>query len=115
MVIVILGIIASVSGIFVSEDVMSLTKRNAYTSALNLGRMEMEKVESLPYGDISSLTTSNYLGYPFDVARGVIYIFGNDTSVESLKQVTVEVRNNNSVQNLIRLVTYIAKNVSFGL
>jgi len=115
MVIVILGIIASVSGIFVSEDVMSLTRRNAYTSALNLGRMEIEKVENLLYANIISLTTNNYLGYPFDVVRGVTYVFGNDTSAESLKQVTVEVRNNGSATDLIRLVTYIAKNISFGL
>jgi len=115
MAIVLLGIIATGFGIFISQQAQGVVRSQEYTTALNLGRKEQELVKSLAYANIVSLTTSNYDNYPFDVIRTVSYVFGTDATAESLKKVVISVRVTGTARDLFTSTTYIAKNASFGL
>jgi len=115
MTVVILGVIAAAVGRFAIELAISSSRSKEYTTAMNLARMEMEVVNNLAYANITSLTTNSYDNYPFTVVRTVSYVFGDDLSAESLKQVLVQVRKDGSTDNLATLHTYIAKNTTIGL
>lgn len=113
--IIVVGIIAIPLSITISQQIQSVANSGDYNTALNLARFEIEKVNNLNYTNINSATFSNYQGYPYDVNRIVSYAQGNGTSNESLKQVTVEVNKSGNATVLVRLITYIAKNIGFGL
>lgn len=116
MAIVLLGIIAVTIGLFVSQQLQAVARTQEYTSALDLGRFEMERVANLAFTAIpaGATTTANYQTYPYDLVRTVSYVFGSDATPESLKQVTVEVRKSGSSENLVKIITYIARNLTFG-
>jgi prepilin-type N-terminal cleavage/methylation domain-containing protein len=115
MTIVVVGLIAVPLSLSLTAQVQGMVKSGAYTAALNLARFEMERVNNLAYAGITSASFPNYQGYPYDVNRSVTYAQGNDSSLESLKQVTVNVTPAGSSTVLVSLTVYIAKNVSYGL
>jgi Tfp pilus assembly protein PilV len=112
---VILGIVAvpltlmlyeHVEGVFLSSDQML---------AAQLGRREMERQNNMAYDSLLTASQSNYQGYPFDVDTTVSYVYGNASSVESLKSVQVEVTKHGSSDVLANYITYRVKNVQFGV
>jgi len=113
MAVSILAIVGSAVSVFVINHMVAVTKRNQYSLAMNLARLEMEKVQNLAYASVTTLNTSNYLNYSLYVARTVNVI--PPAGAEELKQVTVEVKKDVSSPSLVTLNTYIVKNVSFGL
>lgn len=113
MTIVVVAIVAIPLSLTMSQQMESTFQSRGYTEALNLARNEMEIVNNLLYTDINDATTNNYLGYPYDVFRTVTFIAGNAGSAESLKQIVVQVRRVGSTTNLVRLVTYLARNVRY--
>ena len=115
MTIVVVGLIAVPLSLSLTAQVQGMVKSGSYTAALNLARFEMERVNNLAYAGITSASFPNYQGYPYNVDRSVTYVQGNDSSAESLKQVTVNVTQPGSSAVLISLTVYIAKNVSHGL
>lgn len=115
MTIVVVGLIAVPLSISLVEQVQGVTQSADYTAALNLARFEMERVNNLAYHSISKDSFSNYQGYAYDIDRSVTYVEGNPGSPESLKQITVDVKKADSTTVLVSLVTYIAKNMSYGL
>lgn len=112
---VILGIVAvpltlmlyeHVEGVFLSSDQML---------AAQLGRREMERQNNMAYDSLLTASQSNYQGYLFDVDTTVSYVYGNASSVESLKSVQVEVTKHGSSDVLANYITYRVKNVQFGV
>jgi prepilin-type N-terminal cleavage/methylation domain-containing protein len=116
MAIVLLGIIAVTIGVFITQQMQAVVWSKQYATALNLARLEMERVYNIPvYNNITSLTTNNYDLYGFDLVRTVSYIFGTDLTAQGLKQVIVEVRLSGSATSLVTIKTYIARGMSIGL
>jgi prepilin-type N-terminal cleavage/methylation domain-containing protein len=115
MTIVVVGLIAVPLSISLTEQVQGVVQSSASTSALNLARFEMEVVNNLAYTNIASASFANYQGYPYDIDRTVAYVQGSAASAESLKSITVSVKKAGSATVLVSLVTYIAKNLSYGL
>lgn len=113
---VVVGIIAIPLSLLVSQHVQSAYRSEDYTLALNLARFEMERADNLNYTTgLLNASFTNYQGYNYDVARTVAYAQGNAASIESLKRVAVDVTKSGNVTILVSLVTYIAKNVRYGI
>ncbi len=112
MTIVVVGLIALPLSLSLTAQVQGTVQSGAYTTAINLARFEMEKVNNLAYANISSASFSNYNGYAYNVTRTVTYAQGTASSTESLKQITVSVTQAGSATVLASLTTYIAKNVT---
>lgn len=117
MTIVAVGIIAVPLSLFVVSSTQSVFKSHDYTVSSNLALLEMEHVNNLSYATLSTGTTNfpSYQGYPYNVARTVVYVFGNDAATESLKRITVTVSSVSPAAVVATLDTYIAKNVTYGL
>jgi len=111
MTIVVVGLIALPLSLSLTAQVQGTVGSGAYTTALNLARFEMEKVNNLAYASISSASFSNYQGYAYNVTRTV----SEQTSgTEGLKTITVSVTKTGSATVLVSLTTYIAKNVTYA-
>jgi prepilin-type N-terminal cleavage/methylation domain-containing protein len=115
MTIVVVSIVAIPLSLLISQHVESAIQSEDYAMAVNLARFEMEKVNNMNYTSIVDASFSNYQGYNYDVTRTVTYAQGNGSSTESLKQIEVTVRKSATGSDMVRLVTYIAKNVNYGI
>jgi prepilin-type N-terminal cleavage/methylation domain-containing protein len=115
MTMVVMGIAAIPLSLLISQHTMSVFQSADYTATLNLARLEMDKVNNMPYAGIANASFSNYQGYDYDLARTVSYAYGSALSAQSLKKITVSLTKHGSAVVLFNLVTYIAKNVSYGL
>jgi len=112
MTIVVVGIIAIPLSLLMYQHVTSVALSEDYTMAINLGRFEIETVKSLDYTNIVN-DSSTYLGY--NVNRTVTYAYGNGSSAESLKEIKVDVIKVGTTTVLVSFVTYVARNVSYGV
>lgn len=115
MTITVTSIIAVPLSLLITQHVESLFESRDRTMAVNLARFEMERVNNLSYANIVSDSFPNYQGYNYDVARTVVFVQGGMFSPESLKQVTVQVSEHGSGTILVNAVTYIARNVVYGI
>ena len=113
MTIVVTAIIAIPLSLTISQQMESTFQSRGFTEALNLARYEMEIVNNLPYTNVNSVTTNNYLGYPYNVVRTVNVIASGGG--EGLKQIIVQVRRAGSATDVVRLVTYYARNVRYPI
>jgi len=94
------------------------------TMALQLGRFELERLDSLnnffasPDLTIGSTVLTNFQGYPYDVTRAVTCQVGDCTSTASssqgVKRITITVTPTGSAVPLAKLITYRTKCVCFG-
>ena len=114
LVIVVLGLTALPLSLLLTEYTEGAALSHDKSLACQLGRMEMEKVRNLGYGEVQSGDFPGYEGYDYDVSRTVTFIFGDAGSPESLKMVLVNVRKSGQPSILSRLVTYRARNVLYG-
>jgi len=117
MTIVIMGIVAVPLSLFIAEQVEDVFYSEGLTEAVNLARCEMEVVSNTAYADLATGTTvlNNYRGYNYNLTKAISYVYGGDATAESLKQVVITVTRSGSAVTLSRIVTYIAKNVTYGL
>lgn len=117
MAIVILGIVAVPLSLLIAEYVEDVFYSQGLTEAANLARYAMEVLNNTAYANISIGTAvlNNYQGYNYDLTETVSYAQGSGASAESLKQIVIVVTRAGSATTLVRLVTYIAKNVAYGL
>ncbi len=97
---------AHLESVFVSED---------EAMAQNLARFEMEKVNNMNYANVTSANFPNYQGYQYDLVRTVSYVQGNGATAESLKKITVDVTKSNGTKVIAGLITYLAKNITYGI
>jgi prepilin-type N-terminal cleavage/methylation domain-containing protein len=115
MTMVVMGVVAVPLSLLLSQHTQSVFQSADYTTALNLARLEMEKVNNTAYASINSASYTNYSGYDYDLTRTFIYAYGTAMSAQSVKKILVSVTKHGSATELFSLVTYIAKNVNFGL
>lgn len=115
MTIVVVGIVAVPLSLFIGRNIESVFYCEDLTIALNLAKFEMEYVNNLIYVNIINASLPNYQGYNYNLTRSVTYVQGGDATAESLKKITVSVTKSGSTSVLVSLVTYIARNVSYGL
>jgi len=117
MTIVVVGIIAVPLSLLLSQHIQGVFDSADYTLANNLARFEMEVVNNLVYTNITSANIYPYQGYDYTVTRTVTYAQGSASTAESLKKVVIDVKKSGSISAtvLTSLVTYIAKNVGYGL
>lgn len=117
MTIVVVGIAAIPLSLLIVEHTRSVFQSEEYAMVVNLARFEMERVNNMPYGNITIGTTvfSNYQGYDYDITRTVSYAQGGAVSTESLKEIRVEVKKGGEAGVLVELITYLTKNINYGL
>jgi len=115
MTIVVVSIIAIPLTLFLGQHVVSVVQSEDYTMTVDLARHEMERVKNLAYANVVSASFSNYQGYNYDVTRTVSFTQGTALTPESLKFVRVDVRKSGSATILFSLVTYLARNVIYGV
>jgi prepilin-type N-terminal cleavage/methylation domain-containing protein len=113
MTIVVVGIISIPLAILVREHLRSTVQSNNYAMAMNLARFEMERVKNMSYASVVAANFTNYQGYNFDVTRTVTFVQGTAVTAESLKRVVVTVTQGGVT--LATLMTYIPRNVTYGL
>ena len=115
MTIIVLGIVAVPLSLLIFQHVQSTFQSQDHTFALNLARLEMEKVNNMAYANVTvgTFNFANYQGYPFDVTRTVTLIA--NTPPEGLKQVKVDVKKNASATILVSFITYLVASVTYGL
>jgi len=114
MTIVIVSIVSVGLALMLSQHIEGAYYSEDLTTALNLARLEMEKVNNMSYANINSANFSNYEGYSYDLTRTMVYQYGSASSTESVKKITVEVKKRGTSEVLISLVTYLTKNISYG-
>ena len=110
--IVIVGMIAIPLSLLLAEMVQSVETAGENNIAVNLARLEMEIVNNLDYDSITSRTTT-FGEYPYDVIRDVNEIYSSGD--EGLKEISVEVQKSGSEDVLVTFITYLAKNVNYGI
>lgn len=115
MTIVVVGVLSIPLSLFIIQHTDSVFQSAHLSIARQLARCEIERVNNLDYANINSINFLDYDGYHYDVTRTVSYAFGDAASQESLKKITVEIFKSGSSEVLVKLVTYIAKNISYGL
>ena len=115
MTIVVVSIVAVPLSLLVFKQIDSVFGAEDFSIAQNLSRLEMEKVNNADYSNIVSQSFSNYEGYSFDLEKIVTYEYGDASSAESLKKIQIDVKRSGASSDLISLVTYLAKNVNYGI
>ena len=113
--IIVVTIVAIPLSLLVSQHVRSVFQSESLSVARQLARLEMEQVNNTVYPAIISANFPNYKGYNYDVDRTVTYADGSAGSAESLKKIIVKVTRSGEGEVLVDLVTYVAKNISYGL
>ena len=115
MAIVVTVILSIPLSLTVSQYVKSVFFAQDMAMAVNLGRYELERLNKMPYAGMAGASFPDDLGYGYDVDITVVFIQGNASSAESLKQITVDVKKSGSATVLASFVTYFAKNILYGL
>jgi len=115
MTMVVVSIIAVPLALFLGQHVTSVVQSEDYTMAADLARREMERVKNMAYANVVSASFPNYQGYNYDIIRTISFAQGTALTPESLKQVRVDVRKSGSATVIFSLVTYLARNVLYGV
>jgi len=115
MTIVVVSIVAIPLSLFLGQHVTSVVQSEDYTMAADLARREMERVKNMAYANVVSASFLNYQGYNYDITMTVSFAQGTALTPESLKLVRVDVRKSGSATVIFSLVTYLARNVIYGV
>jgi len=115
MTIVVVGVAALPLSLLISQHIETAFHSEDSTIAFNLARFEMERVNNMAYTNIVNASFSNYQGYNYDIVRTISYVNGSSSSAESLKKISITVNKTGDNTVLASLVTYIARNVNYGL
>ncbi|MBI3996885.1 MAG: type II secretion system protein [Candidatus Omnitrophica bacterium] len=123
------AILGTATGILIGEHLTGSLRARDATVAMNLARLELERIDSLNNffvtPDLSSPTTvtiPNYQGYPYTLVRTVDCPFGDcvstSVSVQGVKRIRITVYKpsaSNPLETLVAsCVTYRTKHVFFG-
>jgi len=115
MTVVVVSIVAIPLSLLISQHLESVLQSQDYTAAVNLARLEIEKVNNLSYNNIVSGSFSPYQGTNYDVTRTVTYAQGDEAAAESMKKIVVDVKRSGDAAVLVSLVTYVTKNITYGI
>lgn len=114
MAIVVVGIAAIPLSITLSKQVQSVFDSQNMAMAVNLARFDLEQMNNTAYASIVSAFIPSYQDYVYDLTRTVSFINGTALTAESTVKVTVQVTKPGSPAVLVKLVTYISKNVRYS-
>lgn len=118
-----MGVLGIAMGLLLGEQLQATVMAHDSTLAMQLARAELERLDALnnffaPELAVGTTTTPNYAGSPYTLTRAVSCLAGNCRSQrlasQGLKQIRVSVSPAGSKAILAALVTYRAKDVSFG-
>ena len=115
MTIVVVGVIFIPLSLLMMEQVQGTFQSETRITALNLARLEASRVNNTNYTSISSTFIPNYQGYSYDLTRTVSYEQGGPATPESLKKIEISVTESGSADVLVELITYIARNITYGI
>lgn len=118
MTIVVIGIIVIPLALVIRQHVESALQSSDYTLMANLGRYRMEELNNTAYGNIlpGTFFVPNYRGYNnYDLTTTITYDQGTAGSAESLKKALIDVKKSNNPAIKMSLITYFAKNLTYGL
>jgi prepilin-type N-terminal cleavage/methylation domain-containing protein len=113
MAIVIVSIISIPASLVLSQYIRSFSLNQDLSCALQIARLDAERIYLTDFEDIDSLFITNYENTFYDLEREVIYKEGSPADSESLKQINVRVYAGGENKLLSELVIYRAKNVLF--
>ena len=113
MAIVVVGIVALPVSITLAKHVQSVFQSQDITMAINLARFDLAQMNNTSYTSIASANIPNYQGYGYNLTRTVSYVNGSSFSAESTKKITVQVTKSGSAEVLVKLVTYISRNIRY--
>jgi prepilin-type N-terminal cleavage/methylation domain-containing protein len=114
MTIVVVGIVALPISVTLARHVQSVFESQDMTIATNLARFDLELMNNTDYTSIASASFTGYQGYDYDLTRTVVsYVNGWWFSTESTKKITVQVNKSGSAAVLVKLVTYISRNIRY--
>ena len=118
------GIIGIPTGLLVSEQLRLAIGSQDSNVAMQLGRTEMERLDSLndffaqPDLDVGTTTLLDYQGYPYTLTRVVSCQAGDcidsGIQVQGIKRIEIRVTRSGSTEPLARLISYRTKHVQFG-
>jgi len=113
MAIVIAGILAIPISVTLSKQVQSVFDSQDLALAANLARLDLEQMNNTAYAGIVPATLNNYQGYNYNLIRAVSFVNGAALTAESTVKVTVKVTKPGNPAVLVKLVTYVSKNVRY--
>ncbi len=113
MTIVVVGIVALPISVTLARHVQSVFQSQDMTMANNLARFDLELMNNTDYTSIASASFTGYQGYDYDLTRTVSYVNGSWFGTESTKKITVQVTKSGSAAVLVKLVTYISRNIRY--
>lgn len=119
MTIVVVSILGIPLALLLREHIEGAFQSQDDTMAVNFARLEMETVKNMSYDNIliGNFISSNpiYSQYGFEAEIRVRYIQGSGSTPERLKEIRVNVRKLGDPTVLFSLVTYLARNVNYGV
>ncbi|MCX5681697.1 MAG: prepilin-type N-terminal cleavage/methylation domain-containing protein [Candidatus Omnitrophica bacterium] len=115
MTIVVVGIVAVPLSMFVATTAQNIFTLHDRSISANLARLAMEKVNNTAYASLTGTINFPNQGYSYNVQGVVTYVAGDAGTLESLKKIVVTVTRPAEVTPFFTLITYIAKNVAYGL
>lgn len=110
MTIVVVGIAALPISITLAKHVQSVFLSQDMTMATNLARFDLEQMNNTAY---TSIGAGSYTNYSYVLTRTFSFVNGTALTTESTKKITVEVTKSGSTTVLVKLVTYISKNIRY--
>jgi prepilin-type N-terminal cleavage/methylation domain-containing protein len=113
--IVLISVLFVFLGITVFQYIEGTIRAQDYSQALNIVQLDMERIKNLNYDSVATVYFPNYLGLRYDIYREVVFVQGTAATAESLKQVRVYVRRTGTTPVLFNFVTYLARNINYGL
>lgn len=115
MTIVLVGVIFIPLSLLMMEQIQGTFQSEARVTALNLARLEVSRVNNTDYALINSAFIPNYEGYNYDLTKTVTYVQGGPFTAESLKKIEISITETGSADVLVELITYITRNVTYGI
>lgn len=113
MTIVVVGIVALPISITLAKHLQSVFQSQDLTMANNLAKFDLEQINNTAYASIVAANITNYQGYNYDLSRTVSFVNGSAPSAESTVKVTLQITKSGSAAILVKLVTYISKNIRY--
>lgn len=113
MTMVIVGLTAVPIAFTVGSYIQSADRARKETIVLNLARMEMERCQLLSFNTLESATFVDYEGQGYTVVRDVVMM--ESQGAERLKSLSVTVTDPSTGESLVNLITYVARQVSYGV
>ena len=113
MTIVVVAIMGIPLSLVVCQYINSFVVTENLTNAIQLVRLESEKVARMDYQDIDDDFFSQYEGFAYDIERLVSFRRGGASSTNSLKEIVIKAYPHGASTLLAECLTFRVKDVSF--